>query len=76
MGPDKWPAVKDATKDIDVKGALFDIPPNLPRGQPLRIKEFKLEVAAPHLYDRFIGAWGMFPHHEQVPLYFTKHIYA
>ena len=45
-------------------------------GQPLRLKEFKLEVAAPYVYDRFIRAWGMFPHHEQVPLYFEKHIYA
>ena len=29
-----------------------------------------------YVYDKFIGAWGMFPHHDQVPLYFLKHIYA
>ena len=76
MGPDKWPAVKEATRGHDVKGTLFDIPPDRGAGQPLRLKEFKLEAAAPYVYDRFIGAWGMFPHHHQVPLYFAKHIYA
>ena len=30
----------------------------------------------PYVYDRFIGVWGMFPHHDQVLLYFEKHIYA
>ena len=72
MGHDKWPAFRDETKDIDLKGAMFDIPPDCTHGQPLRLKEFKLEVAAPHVYDRFIGAWGMFPHHDQVPLYFAR----
>ena len=76
MGPDKWPAVRDATRGHDVKGTLFDIPPDRAAGQPLRLREFKLEAAAPFVYDRFIGAWGMFPHHHQVPLYFAKHIYA
>ena len=76
MGPDKWHAVKEATRGHDVKGTLFDIPPDRGAGQPLRLKEFKLEAAAPYVYDRFIGAWGMFPHHHQVPLYFAKHIYA
>ena len=63
MGPDKWPAVKEATRGHNVKGTLFDIPPDRGAGQPLRLKEFKLEGAAPYVYDRFIGAWGMFPHH-------------
>ena len=35
-----------------------------------------MEAAAPYVYDRFIGVWGMFPHHEHVPMYFEKHIYA
>ena len=35
-----------------------------------------IEAATPYVYDKFIGAWGMFSHHDQVPLYFTKHIYA
>ena len=39
----------------DVKGTLFDIPPDQVVGQPLRLKEFKLEVAVPYVYDRFIG---------------------
>ena len=68
--------MRDATIGHGVKGALFDIPPNHALGQLLRLKDFKLEVAAPYVYDRFIGAWGMFPHHDQVPLYFEKHIYA
>ena len=75
-GPDDWVIVRDATAGHDVKGALFDIPPDRGSGQPLRLKEFKIEVATPYVYDRFIGAWGMFPHHDQVPLYFEKHIYA
>ena len=64
------------TTDHDVKGALFDITPNRATSQPLRLKEFKLEAAVPYVYDRFIGAWGMFPHHDHVPLYFAKHIYV
>ena len=75
-GPDNWAAMRDATASHDVKGALFDIPPDYASGQPLRLKEFKLEAAVPYVYDRFIGAWGMFPHHDQVPLYFAKHIYV
>ena len=76
MGADRWDAVKVAIKGHDVKGILFDIPPDHPSGQPLRLREFRLEAAAPYVYDRFIGAWGMFPHHDQVPLYFAKHLYA
>ena len=68
--------MKHATVCHDVKGKLFHIPPDCTTSQPLRLKEFKLEAAAPFVYDRFIGAWGMFPHHHQVPLYFAKHIYA
>ena len=75
-GRNDWTIVRDATVSHDVKGALFDIPLNRGLGQPLRLKEFKLEVVAPYVYDMFIGAWGMFPHHDQVPLYFAKHISA
>ena len=59
-----------------MKRTLFDIPPDCVVFQPLRLKEFKLEVVMPYVYDRFIGAWGMFPDHDQLPLYFAKHIYA
>ena len=55
---DKWLALRDATKDYDVKGTLFDIPPSHVVGQPLRLKEFKLEAVAPYFYDRFIRVWG------------------
>ena len=75
-GPDNWATERDAKARHDVKGALFDISPDRATGQPLRLKESKLEVAAPYVYDMFIGAWGMFPHHDQVQLYFAKHIYA
>ena len=63
-GPDNWAAVRDTIVGHDVKGALFDIPPNRTSGQPLKLKDFKLEVVAPHVYDRFIGVWDMFPHHD------------
>ena len=76
MGPDKWTSLRDAIDGHDVRGTLFDIPPDHPAGQLLRIKEFKLEVAVPYVYDRFIEAWGLFSDHDHVPLYFEKHIYA
>ena len=76
MGPDKWLVVRDATKDYDVKGTLFDIPPGRAVGQPLRLKEFKLEAATPSVYEKFIGVWGIFPHHHKVPVYFSRHLYA
>ena len=63
-GPDNWAAVRDATNVHDVKGALFDIPPDRAPGQPLTFKKFKLEDADPYVYDNFIGVWGMFPHHD------------
>ena len=68
--------MRDATIGHDVKGILFDIPPDYASGQSFRLKEFKVEAAMPYVYDRFIGARGMFPHHDQVPLYFAKHIYV
>ena len=68
--------MKHAIAGHDLKGRLFDIPLDCTDGQLLRLKKFKLEVVVPYVYDKFIGAWGMFPHHDQVPLYFAKHIYA
>lgn len=56
--------MKHAIASHDVKGTLFDIPPDRSTGQPLRFKEFKLEDVAPYVYDRFIGVWGMFPRHD------------
>ena len=63
-GPDNWAAVRDRTAGHDVKGALFDISPDRAPSQPLRLQEFKLEATSPYVYDRFVGAWGMFPHHD------------
>ena len=68
--------MQNATKDIDVRIALFEIPANRVRPGPLRFKEFRNDDIAPHLYNMFIGSWGMFPHHDQVPLYFSKQIYV
>ena len=62
MHPDRFPIVRDAIAGHDVKGTLFDIPPDRPIGQPLRLREFKLEVVVPYVYDKFIGVRGMFPH--------------
>ena len=75
MGFDSWSMVRDATLGHVVKGELFDIPPDDVAGQPLRLKEFELEAAMPYVYERFIEAWGMVLHHDQVPLYLSKHIY-
>ena len=54
-GHDNWAAVRDATIGHDVKGTLFNIPPNCSFGQLLRLKDFKLGAIAPYVYDRFIG---------------------
>ena len=76
MGPNKWDVVKAATRGHDVRGTMFDIPPNCAPGQSLRFKEFKLEAIEPYVYDIYIGARGVSPNHDQVPLYFAKHVYA
>ena len=55
MGLDKWDTMKAATRGHDVKGTLFNIPPDRTASQPLRLKDFKLKVVAPYVYDIFIG---------------------
>lgn len=30
----------------------------------------------PHVYNQFIGDWGLFPHHDQVPIYFPRQLYV
>ena len=64
MGPNKWPPVKDTIVGHDVKGTFFGISLDFSVGQPLKIKEFKLEATTPYVYDRFIRVCGMFPHYE------------
>ena len=63
-------------KGIDIHGALFETLFDHARAGPLRLNYFSHEDATPHVHDRFIGAWGMFPYHDYVPLYFSKHIYC
>ena len=48
-GPNNRAIVRDATAGHDVKGSLFDIPLDRAPGQLLRLKDFKLEVAAPYV---------------------------
>ena len=62
-GPDNWSTVRDTIVGHDVKGALLDISYDHAPSQPLRLQEFKLEATSPYVYDKFIGAWGMFSHH-------------
>ena len=61
---DGWEVVKNATKDIDVHRELFEILGAHVTLGLLRLKEFKNEDSTPHVYNRFIKAWGMFPHHD------------
>ena len=63
-GLDNWSTMRDTIAGHDVKGALFHISPDRTPSQPLRLQEFKLEATSPYVYDRFVGAWGMFPHHD------------
>ena len=69
---------EESTKDIDVRGELFDIPSDRPikhRGL-IPLKYFRNVDATPFVYDRFIGACGGFPHHDQVTIYFSNILYA
>lgn len=77
-GPHTWKEVKDVTKNIDICGDSFDIPPECRARHAglIPLKYFKNVDATPFVYDRFNRAWGHFPHHEHVPIYFAKHIYA
>lgn len=77
-GPHTWKVVKYATKNIDVRGELFDIPLNYPTRNVglIPLKYFKNVDATTFVYDLYIGVWGQFSHHDQVPIYFAKHIYV
>lgn len=62
-GPHTWEGEKDATKDINVHGELFDIPVEChARHRGLtRLRYFKNVDAVPFVYHRFVGAWVQFP---------------
>jgi hypothetical protein len=68
--------MKVVTRGKYVRGTLFEIPPNHARGKPLKLQDFKIEVVVPHVYEIFTRVWGMFPHHDEVALYFSTHIYT
>lgn len=76
--PDTWEVVKQVTKDINVRGELFDIPLDCPARHRslIPLKYFRNVDATPFLYDRFIGVWDQLPHHDQVTIYFSKNLYA
>ena len=75
LGMDTWDAVKIVMKGIDAYDAVFKILVDHAGGGMLRLRGFRYVDSVPHVYDRFIGAWGMFPHHDKVPLYFVKQLY-
>lgn len=60
-GWDAWEAMKITMKGVDVWVALFNTLASHARGGPLRLRYFRHVGVTPHLYDRFVGAWGMFP---------------
>ena len=68
LGPKKWEDVKYKTKAVDAKVIFFDIPLGCAPQQFLRLRDIRLEVVAPHIYDRFIAFWGQFLHLDQVSL--------
>ena len=72
LGLDGWEVVKNTTKYIDVHRKLLSIPMDHVILGPLRLKEFRNEDIAPHVYERFIRGWGMFPHNDQVLLYLSR----
>lgn len=67
-GPHIWEVVEQATKNIGAFQELFDIPLDCPHTHKcmIRCKHFKNFDANPFQYGQFIGAWGKFPHHDQV----------
>ena len=60
MGPKKWDAVKVVTREKYVKGTLFDIHPSRAPRKLLQFRDIRLKDVVIHVYDRFIGAWGIF----------------
>lgn len=61
---------------VDMRGTVFEISLGHASGKLLRPNEFNLWATTPYVYNRFVGACCMFPHHDQVSLYFSKHIYC
>lgn len=57
-GPHTWEVVKDAAKNIRIRGELFDIPLECHdrHACPIMLKYFKNVDATPFVYDQFIGA--------------------
>ena len=55
---------ENATKNVDVRRALFNILLDCVKPSPPRLRYFRNEDIAPHVYDQCIESWGMFPHHD------------
>jgi len=53
---------------VYAKVILFDIPLGCAPEQLLRLWDIRLEVVAPHIYDRFIVFWGQLLRLDQVSL--------
>ena len=53
--------MKVETKWHDVSGTLFDIPSNHSKGEPLKPREFNIEVVATYVYDIFTAIFHFPP---------------
>ena len=64
MCPNKWKDVK-MKKEERMSSALCltSLLVTLLENKFL-LRESKIKVVAPRICDRFIGAWGIFPHHD------------
>jgi len=80
MGPHKRSTIKYAIKrhQVDVITLLFDTPlPLLSRvPKALILSSFNLAVVVPFVYDIFLGAFRIFPNHDEVHIYFTQQLYC
>ena len=54
--------------------SLFDLRPK--EKIRLKIAKFKDPNIAPHIYLRFLYAYGKFPNNDEVPQYFVKMLIA
>ena len=73
MGRHKFEEIKNlVTKEMVF--SLFDLRPKYKRR--LNIARFNDPNIAPHIYLRFLYAYGKFPNNDDVPQYFVKMIIA
>ena len=75
LGIDTCHVMEIIMKGVGSYDAVFKTLASHAKGDMLRLRGFRHVDSVPHVYDRFIGAWGMFPHHDKVPVYFVKQLY-